>query len=443
MKTGNIFVSAKTAANIRQIRSKKDADRMIAGLGKKRAVTVMFIMGFFILAAVVVFIFDRESMSEPLRGLERGEYKSGDRKVTLTAVAEDGYEETIVVNVSERRYSEKELEEYSRGIDEVLWKEILGENTGPENVMYDLDLKKHIEGFPFDIVWKTDKPLILGSNGILNRENLAKEDPDDEGVYVRLCATLKYKDYSEDRYGYVLIKQMTGSAKDDMSGMIGALIKESDSLTRSGKIQELPDTAGGQRIRFYIRRMNKGWAVLLLGAVFAMLPISASDAGIEDEAKKRRKQIEKDYSTILNQYVLYYMAGMNPRAIWTAMCERYESERKTAGRKKSFVCEEMITTRNRMEEGCGELAAYDEFAARCGNVRFRTFISFVKQAVVKGNDGLDRLLYDEMDKARRENINRVKTEASEASTRLLLPMFMMLIVVLVTVMVPAYMELGK
>ena len=96
-----------------------------------------------------------------------------------------------------------------------------------------------------------------------------------------------------------------------------------------------------------------------------------------------------------------------------------------------------------MEEGRGELATYDEFAARCGSVRFRTFISFVKQAVVKGNDGLDRLLYDEIDKARRENINRVKTEASEASTRLLLPMFMMLIVVLVTVMVPAYMELGK
>ena len=442
MKIADIFVCNSTASNVRQLCSKKDADRAIANLAKKRAATVVLI--FFISAAisVPVFIYDHEAMSEPLSGLEREEYKKGDRIVELRAVTDDGHEEMLSVNVSERRFSESELEEYSKKIDAVLWSQILKDNTDLENVMYDLDLKKSIENYPFDITWKTDKPLIIGADGTLNTERLAVEDPDNDGIYVRLCATLKYRDFSEDKYGYACIKQKSGSCDGTIGDVIEKSIKQSDQRTQNDKIQELPDRAGDLGIRFYRRRMNKGWVVLFFGAVFVVIPISASDGRIGDEAKKRRKQIEADYTKILNQYVLYYMAGMNPRAIWTAMCDRYESERKIDGKGKRYVYEEMIMTRNRMDEGTGELAAYDEFAVRCDNVRFRTFISFVKQAVVKGNEGLDRLLYDEMEKARRENINRVKAEASEASTKLLLPMFMMLIIVLVIVMIPAFMEMN-
>jgi pilus assembly protein TadC len=95
-----------------------------------------------------------------------------------------------------------------------------------------------------------------------------------------------------------------------------------------------------------------------------------------------------------------------------------------------------------MNEGYSELAAYDEFASRCDSISYKVFISLVKQAVVKGNAGLEQLLYEEIDKAQRERNNRIRTLASEAETKLLLPMFMMLLTVLVFVMVPAFLGLN-
>ena len=67
----------------------------------------------------------------------------------------------------------------------------------------------------------------------------------------------------------------------------------------------------------------------------------------------------------------------------------------------------------------------------------------MNQAVVKGNDGIYDILYEEMEKARREKNNRIRKEASEAETKLLLPMFMMLAVVLAIVMIPAFIGLNS
>ena len=99
-------------------------------------------------------------------------------------------------------------------------------------------------------------------------------------------------------------------------------------------------------------------------------------------------------------------------------------------------------TRRMMEEGVGEKEAYDSFAKRCKHAGFRSFISFVKQSAVKGNDGLEEMLYAEMEKAETERNNRIRMQASEAETKLLMPMFMMLAVVLAIVMIPAFIGLG-
>ena len=153
--------------------------------------------------------------------------------------------------------------------------------------------------------------------------------------------------------------------------------------------------------------------------------------------------MEADYPNILNQYALYFTAGMNPRAIWSAICSRYEHDREISGGVRRYAYEEMIMAKRMMDEGLSEIAAYDLFATRCDNVRYRAFISFVKQTAQKGGDGLKSVLYEEMEKAKAEKNNLIKVAASEAETKLLLPMFMMLIVVIAIVMVPAFIGLNS
>lgn len=56
---------------------------------------------------------------------------------------------------------------------------------------------------------------------------------------------------------------------------------------------------------------------------------------------------------------------------------------------------------------------------------------------------LNVILDEEVLKARREELNRVKMLAQELSTKLLFPMMLMLIIVLVIVMVPAFISFNK
>ena len=145
--------------------------------------------------------------------------------------------------------------------------------------------------------------------------------------------------------------------------------------------------------------------------------------------------MDRDYPQIINQYALYYCAGMNHRAIWQEICNKYESDKKGG---KRFAYEEMLVTNRKLQEGVGELNAYEEFARRCQNVKYRAFVSLIEQWVQKGGNSLDILLEEEIDKAYKEENNRVRLLAQELSTKLLVPMIMMLVIVLVIVMVPAF-----
>ena len=440
MKIGELFVSKKTRDHIKQLYRRGEADRKIRMLRKEKSLLFAVIVALSVIIAVPLFVADSMEAAQPLFSVKRNGYGKGAKTVTVRAVTEDGNEEKISIDVAERRYTEEELQMLSQKMDEQLWTEMLGENTDAGDIEHDLAFPKKIEGYPFDISWKSDRPLILSSSGVINTEKLSDEDTDGAGVKVKIRATLKYMDHTEDRYSYVVLRQRTDGSRP-LKDTISEAVKESDRKSGAAEEQVLPEYAGGKRISFYRTYSGRGAAVLFTGIVIAFLVMSVMDGRIKNEAENRRKQMEADHPRILNQYMLYYLAGMNPRAIWSAICKRYEDD---SGRRKEkrYAYEEMITTRHRMDEGCGELAAYDEFAARCNSVKYRSFVSFVKQAVVKGNNALEDLLYEEMEKAQRDRNNYIRMRSSEAETKLLLPMFMMLTVVLVIVMVPALLALN-
>lgn len=442
MKIAGLFVSKKTEMYVRQLYPGSEADKRIRLLGCRKARMFFAVSAFSVLAFIPVFVREHAILSKPVTSLDRNPYGQGTRNVTLKVVSEDGYEDEVKVDVNERKYTDKELLKFSEKLDGHLWKYICGRNTVPENVTNDLELPERFDGYPFDITWKSDKPLILSGKGVINTGRLSGDDPEDKGITVQLRATLKYWDYTEDKYLCVVVHKRSISLQEGQSESINGSIKESDERSETESIQDLPETANGRRLIFYPSEINRGWIILFLGPATAFLLIRSKDEKIKTEAENRRNQIEADHPVILNQYMLYFTAGMNPRAIWNCMCKKYEESLKEDGAGRRYAYEEMLAARNRMDEGCSELAAYDEFAGRCDNIRFRSFIGFVKQAVVKGNEGLGELLSEEAGKALRERNNRVRTQASEAETKLLLPMFMMLIVVLAIVMIPAFMELN-
>ena len=101
----------------------------------------------------------------------------------------------------------------------------------------------------------------------------------------------------------------------------------------------------------------------------------------------------------------------------------------------------MQTTLNQMETGMPEIRAYGEFGRRIGIGSYMKFASLLGNSVSTGGKDLRRLLEEEMEAAFRQRKDLALRKGEEASTKLLIPMFLMLGIVMIMVVAPAFLSL--
>ena len=110
------------------------------------------------------------------------------------------------------------------------------------------------------------------------------------------------------------------------------------------------------------------------------------------------------------------------------------------GGQKRFAYEEIVFTCQEMENGVSEQEAYQRMGMRMGTGAYRSLAVLLTQNLKKGSKGLLELLKQESQEAFEERRRQAKTTGEKASTKLLLPMGMMLAVVLVILTVPAFLS---
>ena len=91
-----------------------------------------------------------------------------------------------------------------------------------------------------------------------------------------------------------------------------------------------------------------------------------------------------------------------------------------------------------MQGGIYEAEAYERFGVRCGLSQYKVLSVLLVQNLKKGNQNLLELLEREEAVAEDERKRSAKVRGEEASTKLLLPMVLQLIVVLMILMIPAF-----
>ena len=133
-------------------------------------------------------------------------------------------------------------------------------------------------------------------------------------------------------------------------------------------------------------------------------------------------------------------AGMTIRKAWNKIVKDYIRERDADSHKERIAYEEMYETECYIESGMSELEAYEEFGRRCDCREYMKFASLLAQNLKKGSKDLTRLLENESEDAFEQRKNLARKKGEEASTKLLIPMIMMLCCVMAIVMVPALMS---
>ena len=387
----------------------------------------------------IVFFLGAEAVDTDRQTVDKGILKRnpwGQRDAVYEFYAE-GLEEGAVdltVTVPSRRLSPEEFHERMPEISEILLSGILGSNVSLDQIRTDLELPEELPGYGIQVAWESERPELLSSMGLLNREGLRGVDPS-RGETFSLTAELSCGEEKElvTVPVTVLPEEMTQGER---------LAERIDSLALEDMENEtvrLMEEFEGVPITYRRKGRFQNAVLLVLGGVLAACLWMKEKNDEQLQKKRREESLTAAYPDLVSGFLVLTGAGYSIRQAWKkTVQDRKQSETLPF----SEVYQEMQVTLNQMETGTPEAFAYVWFGKRCGLRCYTRFSGILESSLRTGGSSLRSLLEPEMEEAFKIQADLARRKGEEASTKLLLPMFGMLGIVMVMVTAPAFFSLG-
>ncbi len=409
-------------------------------------------MGMILLIAgvisVVLFLADNLRSLPMTKGgmnyVERNKQGQGDRQEELQVWIGDT-KEPYTVRIHEQKYTEEELQRELAEAEVQLEKLILGENVGLDEVRSNLNLIRSIPDTGIKVSWELDNYEVMNLQGEIQTENVSEE-----GCVVELRATLSYEETKEVYVFYALVLPPEQTATGELMTKLDEKVEELDKSSETEKQMLLPTSVDGQLVIWKYAKNLRAVAVFLIGIVLAVFYYVSEKEKVRETRSKREEQLALDYPKMVSRFTLFLGAGMTPRNAWDKIVRDYEQEKKRVADTENrvgkedtprAVYEEMAYTMHEMKGGMAEGECYERFGERCGLQVYRKFGTMLSQNLKKGTKGLTEVLKQEANAAFEERKNTAKQLGEKAGTKILFPMFLMLAVVLMMIIVPAFLSM--
>lgn len=428
----------------------------------------------------IIFLFSILSLLGQLGGhsngsLEEGKYLirpghgEGSKEVELEVAIEDDSGNTnksdksdnitasrsLTINVEEQQYEDAELKRLFEEGTEYLKNNVLGENSSAESVEKKLNFCNSIPGTDINVEWKPEDYVLIKSDGTVCNEDLK------EPISTSVMAVLNYLDKNtEIQFSFRLLPKSYSLDEVISKELVEEIQASSERTSKEGYL-ELPATLRSYQLHWSTPEDSTGAIITALGIVAALMVWLLIDKDMENRMNKRQEQLLIDYPEVINKFTLLINAGMTVKQAWNKIAEDYylrnkqgveinRTERligkkllsKRPARKKQaikrYAYEEMLITVNELKLGQSEGIAYEQFGRRIGLLPYIKFTSLITQNLKKGNKGFTELLKQEAMEAFENRKDIAKRLGEEAGTKLLAPMLLMLIIVFMIILVPAF-----
>lgn len=362
--------------------------------------------------------------------VSRNSQGQGEREEKLKVRIGDT-EENMTVTVGEQEYTQEQLDKVFREAGEKLEELVLGENESLDEVRSNLNLVGSLPDTGISVSWEVDEYEAMNQQGELKTENLT-----DEGTLVKLTAVLSYKEETAEVTFFARLYPPKLNQTEKQLKKLSEEIERMDEETKEDEYLSLPSDVDGIPVIWKYGRNFRAVGLLLIGAAAALFLYAAEQEKQKNRKKERELQMALDYPQMVSKLTLYLGAGMTVRKAWYRIAEDYELQKEEKGNRE--VYEEMLYTMHEIQGGGSEGECYEKFGERCALPAYKKFGAMLSQNLKKGTKGLAPLLKQEADNAFEERKSLAKRLGEEAGTKMLLPMFLMLAVVLVIIVVPAF-----
>lgn len=396
------------------------------------------ITGILLAGGILLLILDyRTSANEIQKGILRNSYGEGG-KTEAISIKIDGNEKTeLDIQISEQKYADEEVDAFFKECISQLEKEMLGENKSPDYVTQNLNLMTELSGRPVEIDWKVENYEVINIYGEIQEEGLKES-----GTMVNLEAVLTYTENPECQAMFecmIVVYPPKLTEEEQFLRDVKAEIEKKDKESQTKKELELPKVLHGRELQYYKQMDFRGLVLIVMAILIGGLFYVQEMQKQGEKQKERQKQMMKDYPEIISKLTLFLGTGMTMNRAWRKVVSDYEREKEIWGIRYAY--EEMKMTCREMESGITEAESYERFGKRCNIQEYIRLGALLSQNIRKGTKGLNHILRLEASQAFENRKTAVRKYGEEAGTRLLLPMFIMFVVVLVMVIVPAFLSL--
>ena len=411
----------------------KGVGNAIAKVKENRRAIGIAIVG--LLIALVVGIWEYQVTHRPITSISRGEVGTTEHQETLTAKIKDGETLDVTLQVPEQVYTAEESQKMFRGIKEQLNKDILGENQSFSKIQRDMVLPRGLAQWPARIEWSSDRPMVINWEGEIG------ENINGNGEDVRLNAEIVYQDeVVVESWEVKVFPKILSSEETQQQKLIDAAAAENADKNTDTYI--LPTEVDGKSISWFPFMESRSLVIIIMTLVLVSVVLIGSKQEEFKQQQVRKEQMQIDYPEILSKLILLMNAGMSMRRSFAKVAIDYKKQKEIHKQKNyyRYAYEEFWTTYQEMEHGVFEIEAYERLGSRCGLAMYKIFSVLLIQNLKKGNQKLLEAMEREMTNAFEERKRRAKIIGEQAGTKLLLPMMLMLVIVFILLLVPAFLS---
>ena len=414
------------------------------------------------------FFLNRDSIYVAPHKIARSTYGTGKRSYSINIDAINLKNNMdFDISVSSKRYTrEKADEKFAEKINEIKTV-LLGNNVDFYNIntklnyktTFDDGIKVSYKFYPLydeesgsTIRFATDSNIefeyykkyqnLIDGSGNVHNENFGSYEFCTGYIEYQLQAMVNDSDTSYKSEKYVIPIKVVAkelSAEESFENSFKKEVTAIDKDSINEDTIDLPTTVNDFRI-VYNDKMNLSFLLMpLLGIVVAGLLNVRDKEKIKEEIKNRKRRLELDFSQIVSKVLLYVSSGMTVRNSFIRLADIYRSELKKGDAKSSVAYDEIVVARNKLLNGYNEINAYEEMASNIGMRTYTRFLNIIIQSIKTGNKDLKSILNMEVQDALYERKQKAKKMGEEAATKLVLPLMMMLGIIMVVIMVPAFM----
>jgi len=249
--------------------------------------------------------------------------------------------------------------------------------------------------------------------------------------------------WGKEEFDATISYRKQGSEKKDFLGKkreqtpeeeLLAYVNEIEKKSRKEDSFSLPLSYKGKEITWEAKKDYTPYFLVVLGGILAALIYKEPDWELEKERKKRQEKLVSQYPQLVGILTTFLESGMSLRYAITRIAEE-----QLAGEEP--LKSEVNKLSTRIKRGESLPAALQAFSGGCGIRQYRKFSSLLLQNLEKGNSGLLQMLDMEVQETEAMRLTLAKRRGEQAQTKILLPLTLLLGLVIVIIMAPAFLQI--